>query len=488
MTTKKRRLFYRLFLGLVAFIGIIGLIILWHGMKDWKSPLEQAVAGADRLELVPVQSEVQEVLFKVEGESKIRELIALMEFDSWRSLGRCMCLGDMEFRFYKGDKHLVSIAYAHGEHFKWRGGPWNGDAVLTAESRLALPRWFKDQGYSRFEDARLARIAQEQEERREADTFASHFPEDVRHLVVKQSSWGGPNLGGDKRAGKKLAEQMADPVSVVIAVSGALSVSSRPMGTTTEKERRALAAAATVDGSAFLSALGCMEDDRNHMRGAARLFFGEGMGERLPRDRQGEWGARLAEVVFADGLDEDKCLVLRRLGTLKDQQIRSLLRKVADGQFGNEIDRNKVYGQEPGLRAGALLCLALQGDESIRSRIEALLPEVQAEEDRQALEVSLVLLGDHSRITQEPLTLESYLITRAAITGIEQFDGVYGLDALVEGGSQHEWALIRNEAGAAFDRITGQRFGVNTSPFYDWESAKAWWQRNREQWMNEHRP
>lgn len=478
----------RIGIVLVALVGVIGLIVLWHGLKDWKGPLEQAVAGADRLELVPVQSKDQAAVFKITGEPKVRELIGLVEIDSWRSLGRCMCWGDMEFRFYKGDKWLVTIAYAHGEHLKWRGGRWSGDAVLTAGSQLALPRWFKEQGYSGFEDARLSRLAEKQKESQEADAFAGYFPENVRHIVLERSMWGGPNLEGDESAGRELAKQMGDPVSVVVAVSGALSVSSCTMSSTTEKERRALGAASTVDGSTFLSALEQMKDDRNHLRGAARLFFGEDMGKRLPGDKQVEWAARLAEVIFADGIDEDKCLVLRRLVPLNDERVKSLLHKVADGQCGKEIDQEKMYGQEPGLRTGALLCLALQGDMAIRSRIEVLLLEVKTNEDRQALEVCLVLLGDHSRISKEPLTLESYLITRAAIAGIERFKGAYGLDALVEGGSQQEWALISDDAGAAFDRLTGQRFGAGSRCSYGWEDAKTWWKQNREQWLKEHRP
>ncbi len=473
---------------LVALIGFVGLIILRHWVKDWRGPLAKAVAGADRLELVPVQSKDQAAVFKVTGKQKVQELIGLVEIDAWRSLGHCMCWGDMEFRFYKGDTLLVSIAYAHGERLKWRGGPWSGDAVLTAKCQLALPRWFQEQGYSGFEDARLARLAEKQKASQEADAFAHCFPENVRHIVLERSMWGGPNPEGDENAGKKIAKQMGDPVAVVVAVSGALSVSSCPILTTTEKERRALGAASTVDGSAFLSALEQMKDDRSRLRGAAWLFFGEDMGKSLPADKQGEWAARLAEAVFADGLDEDKVLVLRRLVPLNDEHDKALLRKVADGQCGKEIDQDKTYGQEPGLRTGALLCLALQGDRTIKSRIEVLLPEVKSNEDRQALEVCLVLLGDHSRISKESLMLESNLITRAAIKGIEQFKGACGLDALIEGGSQHQWALLSNEAGAAFDRITGQSFGPGSSCFYRWEDAKAWWKQNRERWLKEHRP
>jgi hypothetical protein len=117
-----------------------------------------------------------------------------------------------------------------------------------------------------------------------------------------------------------------------------------------------------------------------------------------------------------------------------------------------------------------------------------LLPGVHTKADRTALQVSLMLLGDHANISAESLTLESYLITRAAIKGIEQFHGVYGMDALVEGGSQQQWALLSTEAGEAFDRITGQRFSAGPSNSYRWEDAKAWWKQNRERWLQEHKP
>ena len=258
------------------------------------------------------------------------------------------------------------------------------------------------------------------------------------------------------------------------------------MSMTADKERRALAAAATASDEAFLAALQELSDDKRGLCGAARLFFWEHKGETFAADTRTEWAARLGEAVFTDGLDEDKSTVLRRLSSSDDPRVRALMHKVVAGEVGTEINPAKAHDQEPGLRCGAALALATLGDETVKAQIVPMLSKAASEPDRAALEVSLALLGDPSYIRKEHFALRSYSIGLAAVMAIERFNGTEGMDALVEGGIEHPWAGVSAEAVAALQRITKQDFQSKALGTFPRDNARAWWRAHRDEWLRKH--
>src|SRR5262249_2110450 len=153
-----------------------------------------------------------------------------------------------------------------------------------------------------------------------------------------------------------------DGETTAVSVCRALGSVNMTWTTTTEKERRALAAVHTVEGGEFLRALKKLGDDRKALCGAARVFFREEFHKKIPKEARSEWVVRLAESVFIAGLDDDKPSALRFLEKEDDARVKGLLLNVFRGKVGKEIDLEKAFGKEPGLRTGAALILVLKGD------------------------------------------------------------------------------------------------------------------------------
>ena len=96
--------------------------------------------------------------------------------------------------------------------------------------------------------------------------------------------------------------------------------------------------------------------------------------------------------------------------------------------------------------------------------------------DTEAKEVAMRSGFDHS-----------YTIGLAALKAIERFDGLYGMDVLVEGGFSHSWGSVKDEAGVTFDRTTGTNFASVSRDPYPLRLARDWWEVNGETFLRERR-
>lgn len=446
----------------------------------WKKELQAAVAEADRLTVEPSPGvklskgkdgtkPTRPIYFEINGKENVATLISLIEIDEARSGSHCKCYGRKAFHFYRGDELLVRLGYAHFHSLKWINGNWEGDALLTTECQVALPMWFKEKGFPDLYETREAELAEKRKEIAENELFASFFPE------------GG--VGGD-------------PVTVAVAVYKALGASSMPMHATGNKERRALAAVARISGTDFLAALEQLKDNPRDLVGAARIFFRTGSERWLPehdvRDSMSQetrltWTLRISEAVLTHGHHRDKPWVLWHLTGFNEPSVRSLLHRVAEGKVGEERNPAETFRQEPSLQAGALLSLAILGDDTIKHEVEQRLAVVEWKQEVAALEVCLALFGDPSYLKKEHFTLHAYSIGLAALNAIERFDGLYGMDLLVEGGFSHPWGYVRDEAGVTFDRITGTNFASVSRDPYPLRLAREWWDANGETFLRERR-
>jgi hypothetical protein len=433
----------------------------------WALPLRAAAADADRLVVHDLNfyGEGQKQDCEIQGADKVRELFALIDIDPAESGFHCLCDGEYWIHVYKGDQQVLTLGYHHGRSLRWQRGPWNGDGLLTPTCQESLPRWFEKNGCAYLQLLRDRELAHKKKMAQEEEQFADCFPENVRGDVLRWAP------------GQQIARMMGDGVAITVSVCRALGFSDHTWTSTGPKERLALEAVATVDGKDFLTGLEKLRDDRTGLRGAARIFFREGFHKKVPAEARSEWVVRLATVVFTDGLDNDKPSCLRFLQEERGPAVKELLRDVFHGKVGKEIDLEKAFGQEPGLRAGAALSLVLMGDDALKPEIERMLPEATTAADGAALEVCLALLGDPSHIKTEHFFLESYSIGLGGLKAIERYKGAHGMEALVKGGIRHPWGRVNDEALRSFERITGRK--MSQGEIEDWWEVEHEGQRDR---------
>ncbi|HRX85824.1 MAG TPA: hypothetical protein P5572_12465 [Phycisphaerae bacterium] len=125
-------------------VGVAAVVA--NHFLDGKGKLEQAVGAADRLEVAPTYPANAPPVLVMRGNAGIAQLVQRIELQGWRAVPPCKCLGDIEFRFYQGDRALAVVGLAHGNRLKWRHGPWGGDRVLTERSRRAVSVWLTERG------------------------------------------------------------------------------------------------------------------------------------------------------------------------------------------------------------------------------------------------------------------------------------------------------------------------------------------------------
>jgi len=461
------------------FVVVTGILLINgcdNTKQDWKAPLLEASVGVDRLVIEPLPwgDDKKKTSFEINGVEKIKQLLDVIAIDAGKSGHSCHCDGDHRLLFYKGDALVLTLNYLHGNSLRWRQGKWKGDARLTEQTQEAFPLWFKKNGYVAMQEMREARILENKKQAEEVSQFIQCFPEKARGFFDRTASSGIDFGQTDEKLGQKIVEAVGDEEQVVLAVCRAFATLTGPSSSwsmTSDKERRALAAAHAVGSKSILSAVDKLKKDRQALTGAARLFFWEGIPQELPKEKRAEWIIRLAEVVLTDGWDGNKPLTLRRLGNEKNLRIVAFLREVFRAKVGKEIDFGNAWNEEPGLRATAAIMLAQQNDEIIREEVKQLLKTTSVRQDVVALEVALALFGDPVFIKQEHFRLKSYTIGLGELRAIERFKGAPGMEALVKGAIHHPWGAVREEAEETFARIVGKKL--------DAQEIEAWWEEQQ---------
>lgn len=453
--------------GAILVLALLFLGGLWS-VFNWKGPLVARASDADRLIIEPLAFGLEfndasfdpSRAFEINGKEKVKEFLEIVEIDALQSGFHCMCEGDHRIRVFRGPELLLTLGHHHGTALRWHEGKWWGDARLTDDSQVALPAWFAKNGYSGLQAARDEKLRVDSKTSAEFDRFVNCFPAKAQEYFRRQESGSITAIGrDDQNLGKQIADAVGDGKSLTVAVSrafGTLDPDHSSWSTAGKKERLANAAMRSVAHEDYIAALRTLKDDRKSLLGAARLFFWEDFIARFPKDAQSEWAVRLAAIVLSDGIDYNKPLVLRTLARINEPAIKAFLKDVMRGKVGKEIDIAKAFGQEPGLRSGAALSLAMLEDSSIKEEIRKLMAEVKSKQEIAALEVALALLGQAEFIKKEHFNFESYSIGYGALRAIERFNGAYGMDVLVESGVHHPWGAVQDEAVLTFERITGE--------------------------------
>lgn len=163
-------------------------------------------------------------------------------------------------------------------------------------------------------------------------------------------------------------------------------------------------------------------------------------------------------------------MVMRHLGSKRQVDVQSFLRRVMTGQVGTEL--KEADSQEPGLRASAAILLAGQGVKNIKPEIEKILPTAKTPSDKAALELGLALLGDPAYLKGEQFKLQSYTIGYGGLQAIEQFDGIHGLDILCLHAINHPWGAVNSDAFKLAKKITKQDW---PDTYKGHQAVAKWW-------------
>lgn len=124
----------------------------WKALKGkWKAVLADSIQDANRIEIRSILIEGEsEVLHIIAGNNKVKEFLSILEITENREV--CDCAGYAFLVFLKDDREIAKLSWHHGFRLRWHDGPWLGDALLTKEAIVELPKWFDAQGYPGFNE------------------------------------------------------------------------------------------------------------------------------------------------------------------------------------------------------------------------------------------------------------------------------------------------------------------------------------------------
>lgn len=461
--------------------------------------LQAALKGADRVtvrEVAPSNKPAKP--FVVSGAAKIAQLIASMEFDDRGSNFECTCCGDTLVTFYKGNKKLAELGHHHANSLRWHGGQWKGHSRFTEASYKAWCEWFAAQGENRFvqikqqKDAKKATAVGNSDAlisvyKPEAKKIFANYKVDMDKFMKKREGFNGGQvqLG---RSAKKLAALYPDAneFATVLARSlGKLPKSGGNDGSWTcygKEEFLVIECAEAMQAEVFRTLL--ESKDEEVLLGAARLFFGEQFSELIPEEQRAAYAAKLARVVVQRDRYDNADSVLLYLAKYNCPQTLQLLEDIAKFKLKSEPQLVPLKN-DPMLPAAACVMLAkLKGRNPI-ALCRALEKSVYLDQtDQAALKVARALAGQ-GRLDHTIFEISSFTIALNALSVLEQQADKAALDAIINGATKHDYALVRERSVLSVERITGLKWYKNgEEERAEWSAPdiREWWKQNRDSW------
>lgn len=271
--------------------------------SKWGRALTKAVANADRLRVRSggtchrdIASE--KTLYDEKDVKQIGEFLGHISIHEKTSGFHCMCCGDPSFEFYQGGKLILTIGYHHGQSLRWPGG-WPGDAALTGDSARFLNQWLRDR-VPEIRESQDRQLANQKKEAEAYQRFVNCFPKQARALFQETGQMDMISAGGRDRnpaLGKRFIQAVGGDQEVLVAACKAFGTQegwNSSWTTRTNKETLVLAGVLETGADSFAPALAALKDDRKGMLGAARIFFNEEFGQRLPEMERTVWLLKLA--------------------------------------------------------------------------------------------------------------------------------------------------------------------------------------------------
>jgi hypothetical protein len=310
--------------------------------------LRSVLVGADRLVVSdtfhePTEPKKEDV--EIEGEKKIAELLGKLEFDDSGSGFHCMCIGDSQVSFYKGDRELATLSHHHGMSLRWSGESWNGDSLFTPQAAEAWREWFKKNGVPRFEDMHQEEVRRAERKRQIHEKFLSFYPKEAGRIVLDLESVASKAYGSSFDRGiwkSRLSKHTLDLIALFPNRQAAALAVARSLGSLsmngegwrsglTIEETLALEVAKTLSPDEYLFVT--EQVDLPALLGAARLFFSEELVQPLPAERRGPVAARLCEAVLKGDQSRMSGDAVRHLKKYDCAETSALLIRLAAGEI-----------------------------------------------------------------------------------------------------------------------------------------------------------
>lgn len=152
--------------------------------EPWNAPLRKALAGCDRLEIRDGSGATPWVV-TVEGTARVKEVADMIHLDPKASGPSCCCTGSVTFDFDRQGTRRATLTFHHGQSFRWRDGPWEGDGHLTRTSSLAVSRWLAERGAPGCLEELQHHIAGERTEARIRRRYAEILPPESAKALAK---------------------------------------------------------------------------------------------------------------------------------------------------------------------------------------------------------------------------------------------------------------------------------------------------------------
>jgi hypothetical protein len=160
-----------------------------------------------------------------------------------------------------------------------------------------------------------------------------------------------------------------------------------------------------------------------------------------------------------------------------------LLEKIAAGEIAIK-EREITYKTEPAPQAAACLLLSQTDSKKVGELIKKVESSPKLDDiDKAALKVARSFNGERGVLDKSVFDAHSGTVGYGALAALEKEGGKAALDAIIEGGTEHFWAAVREESVLTVERMTGQKWckgGENERADWYCKDVRAWWRKNRE--------
>jgi lipoprotein NlpI len=381
--------------------------------------LKAALAQADRLTIAPqVSSGKAPAPVVLETAALVTEFLDNLEIDEAYGPVRYDTQADAIYTFSRGDKVLVEITQRRLDHLAWKGGAWEGDAVITVASYRKLQQWCQQLGADITAVVRHLGEEEAKQTTEAARRFLQAFTPAAQRVFASSDpvSYTGSQV---RRVASPLGRLYANKEELVSAAYRGLA---ETPGRWLEDDWPAAAvqsALLEVNTAMLQTVLQRLPEDDPGRRGAARFLFRHKI-----LNTMGPAGAtlavRLADFALRTGRNDDKHTVLEYMAGLPGDETAGFLKDIASGKrtyaYATPYDRSAINLEEPGLRFTAALWLAKRGDSSARGLISSLTGQKPYGQDLAALTLAAALLDPKQSI---PTTIFKYRSRTLGLAGLE---------------------------------------------------------------------
>jgi hypothetical protein len=422
--------------------------------------LKAALAQADRVTITPqVATGKAPAAVTLSTAGIVDEFLGNLEIDEAYGPVRYDSQPDATYTFAKGDKVLVELTQRRLDHLSWKGGPWDGDAVITVDSYRKLQLWCQQLG---ADITAAVRQLGEQEAKANTDAarrFLQAFTPAAQRVFADADAitYTGSQV---RRVASPLSRAYANKEDLIAAAFRGLA---ETPGRWLEDDWPAAAvqsALLEVDPPLVLTVLQRLPDDDASRRGAARFLFRHKVLNGMPSATAGPLAVRLADFALRTGRNEDKPTVLEYVAGLPGTDTANLLKDIAAGKrtyaYATPYDRSAINLEEPGLRFTAALWLARRGDPAARGLISSLAGQKPFGPDQAALTLASALLDPKQPLAVSIFKYRSRTLGLAGVEALRQRTETSLTVAALEAACRHtdrevarRGALLAEEHGLA---------------------------------------